>query len=196
MKHFKFSYIFLVVFSLLILLLEISCKTVEPKQPAAQQEQTEAVSGATEEVPSQPTTEKPSETAEQTPPVQTYATEQEKAEALFDIREFIFTLNKIVQRKDFEAWYSYLTADYVKYYSDPAVLAELSSQPTLRKYNIVLKSLKDYFLYVVYPSRQNDTVDEIEYIGYNKVIVYTYVNNVKLVLYVLEKINGKWMISR
>jgi len=196
MKYFKLSYKLLLFFILIACVLPFSCKTVEPKQPEAQQEQVEAVSAATEEVtPASNTQEKP-ETGAENPPEPKYATEEEKAEALFDIREFIFTLNKIVQRKDFEAWYAYLTADYVKYYSDPAVLAELSNQPTLRKYNIVLKSLKDYFLYVVYPSRQNDTVDEIEYIGYNKVKVYTYVNNVKLVLYVLEKINGKWMISR
>jgi len=124
------------------------------------------------------------------------ATEEEKKEALFDIKELIFKLNRIVQQKDFEAWYSYLSPNFITYYSNPDVLAEISNQPTMRKYNIVLKTLKDYFLYVVYPSRQNDTVDEIEYIGYNKVKVYTIVNNVKLVLYVLEKINGTWMISR
>ncbi len=164
------------------------CKTTPPAVPDTT-EPVDVVSSSTAT----------GETATQTqnpPTVPQFATEQEKNEALFDIRDFILKLNKIVQKKDYTAWYSYLTQDYIAYYSKPEVLAEISSQPTLRKFNIVLKSLEDYFNYVVYPSRQNDAVDEIEYIGYNKVKVYTYVNNVRLVLYVLEKVDGKWMISR
>jgi hypothetical protein len=166
----------------------VACKTTTPAVPDTT-DPVDVVSSSTE------STETDTQT-QNTQTVPQFATEQEKNEALFDIRDFILKLNKIVQKKDYAAWYSYLTQDYIAYYSNPDVLAEISNQPTLRKFNIVLKSLQDYFNYVVYPSRQNDAVDEIEYIGYNKVKVYTYVNNVRLVLYVLEKVDGKWMISR
>ena len=171
-----------------------NCKTTQLKEPLPQDEIVERV--IPEEVNESIVAPEQKPVQEENPAVSVYATEEEKKEALFDIKELIFKLNRIVQQKDFEAWYSYLSPNFITYYSNPDVLAEISNQPTMRKYNIVLKTLKDYFLYVVYPSRQNDTVDEIEYIGYNKVKVYTIVNNVKLVLYVLEKINGTWMISR
>lgn len=185
----RFPLVFSVSVAILFLALS-GCETTQPEQPVPE---AEAVTTLANEL--QETTAEQKKQEENTSAI-VYATEEEKKEALFDIKEFIFRLNKIVQRKDFEAWYSYLSPDFIAYYSNPDVLAEISNQPTMKKYNIVLKSLKDYFLYVVYPSRQNDTVDEIEYIGYNKVKVYTYVNNIKLVLYVLEKIDGIWMISR
>ncbi|HAE21931.1 MAG TPA: hypothetical protein DCG47_06350 [Spirochaetaceae bacterium] len=113
-----------------------------------------------------------------------------------DISVLIETLNTIIRRRDFEGWTTYLTADYASYYSDPAVLAEMSQEPALKRYNVVLRSMRDFFTNVVYPSRQNMRVDDIEFIDENKVRAIT-INSKeeRLVLYNLEKIGDTWKIA-
>jgi hypothetical protein len=113
-----------------------------------------------------------------------------------DISGLIETLNTIIRGKDYEAWTSYLTADYSGHYSDPAVLAEMSQEPALKRYNVVLRSMRDYFTYVVYPSRQNMRLDDIEFIDENRVRAIT-INSKeeRLVLYNLEKIGDTWKIA-
>jgi hypothetical protein len=65
----------------------------------------------------------------------------------------------------------------------------------LKNQKIVLKSLEDYFLYVVVPSRANDRVDDIEFIGQNRVKAYTITSKgQRLRLYELEKTAGNWNI--
>ncbi len=123
--------------------------------------------------------------------------EEIKKSTFIDIRKFIETLNTVIQTKDFTAWNLYLTDTYRDYYSNAEVLAELSNQSVIKRQGIVLKTLKDYFISVVYPSRQNDRVDSIEYIGQTKVKAFT--TNAKgdrLVLYILEKIGDTWKITR
>jgi len=63
--------------------------------------------------------------------------------------------------------------------SSPAFLARVSESARLKNQKIVLRDLKDYFMYVVVPSRANDRVDDIEFIGQNRVKAFT----------VTEKIN-------
>lgn len=117
--------------------------------------------------------------------------------ALFDIRSFIDDLNGIVQARDYEAWNQYLTEAYRAHYSSPEVLAELSENFIIRRQGIVLQSLRDYFIYVVYPSRQNDKVDEIEFIDQDLVRAYTYdTRGNRLVLYTLQNVDSTWKITR
>jgi hypothetical protein len=113
-----------------------------------------------------------------------------------DISVLIETLNTIIRRRDFGGWTGYLTEEYARHYSDPAVLAEMSQEPALKRYNVVLRSMQDFFNYVVYPSRQNMRVDDIEFIDENKVRAIT-INSKeeRLVLYNLEKIGDTWKIA-
>jgi hypothetical protein len=60
---------------------------------------------------------------------------------------------------------SHLTEEYIQFYSDPDVLAKYSEYPIIKRKGIILATLKDYFMNVVYPSRQNDKVDDIEFVG-------------------------------
>ncbi len=113
-----------------------------------------------------------------------------------DISGLIETLNTIIRRKDFEGWTAYLTADYSAHYSDPAVLAEMSQEPALKRYNVVLRTMRDYFTFVVYPSRQNMRLDDIEFIDENRVRAITInTKEERLVLYNLEKIGDTWKIA-
>ena len=123
---------------------------------------------------------------------------QELREAtLFDIKDFIGTLNSIIQSQDYERWFTNLTDTYIEYYSSEESLSELSQMFVIRRQGIVLRSLKDYFIYVVYPSRQNDKVDEIEFIGQNLVRAFTYSpKGDRLVLYTLQKVGDTWKITR
>jgi len=108
-----------------------------------------------------------------------------------DIASYVEELNSIIRARNFEAWKSRLTEQYISLYSDPAVLSGPSK--TLGR---TISSLRDYFLLVVYPSRQYDRVDDIEFVSETEVTAYT-VNpkGERLVLYSLEKIGGAWKIG-
>jgi len=119
-----------------------------------------------------------------------------KTAAMADIRVFIEDLNKIIQRQDYGAWLSHLTAEYIAYYSDPVLLAQYSEYPILKRQGIKLQSLKDYFIHLVYPSRQNDRVDDIEYVSENLVKAITVSpKGSRDILYILEKHGDTWKIG-
>ena len=58
-----------------------------------------------------------------------------------------------------------------------------------------MKSLKDYFDYVVVPSRFQVQLDEIEFIGENQVKAYAMRGNTKALLYLLVREDDKWKIG-
>ncbi len=114
-----------------------------------------------------------------------------KNATMTDIASYVEELNSIIRARNFDAWKSRLTEQYVSLYSDPAVLSGPSK--TLGR---TISDLRDYFLLVVYPSRQYDRVDDIEFVSETEVTAYT-VNpkGERLVLYSLEKIGGAWKIG-
>jgi hypothetical protein len=61
---------------------------------------------------------------------------------------------------------------------------------------VKLQSLKDYFIYVVYPSRQNDRVDDIEFITERLVKAITIgPDGERQILYFLERDGTSWKIG-
>jgi hypothetical protein len=124
-------------------------------------------------------------------------TAEMKQETLISVADLILELNRITREKNFDAWQSYLTPEFRVKYSSPSYLAEISEKfVVLRIQKIVLKTLKDYFYYVVYPSHQNDRVDDIDYIGHNRVkAIYYNEKQEKRVLWDLEKMDGTWKIG-
>ncbi len=120
----------------------------------------------------------------------------QKEAAITDIRAFILSLNKIIKDKNYNAWVSSLTDEYREYYSDPSVLAKISDSPVLKKMGIKINSLYDYFIYVVYPSRQNDHVDDIDYVDEDQVRAITIsTKGERQILYNLEKQGNTWKIG-
>lgn len=113
-----------------------------------------------------------------------------------DVQSLIEEINGIIRDKDFNAWVSYLGDGYRDALSDPAFLKRVSESSVLKKERIVLRNLGDYFMYVVVPSRTKDRVDDIEFIGQNRVKAFT-INNKgqKLRLYDLEKTASGWKIA-
>jgi hypothetical protein len=113
-----------------------------------------------------------------------------------DLSVLVDELNRIIARQDYGEWLEYLTTDYIDYYSDPDVLNELSQSPLMTKYNIKLRSLKDYFNYVVVGSRKDVHIDDINAISDRKVKVYMIVNDEPIVVYTLEKVGERWKITK
>lgn len=119
-----------------------------------------------------------------------------KQNTFVDIRALIDNLNSVIQAKDYDAWSMVLTDAYRDHYSSAETLAQISESPVLRRQGIVLHTLKDYFLYVVYPSRQHDRVDDIEFLQATRVRAITVTaKGERLVLYNLEKIGDTWKIA-
>jgi hypothetical protein len=123
-------------------------------------------------------------------------TEAVKSATIVDVRAFIESLNRIIRLQDYEAWRSHLTAEYIQYYSNADVLQKYSEYPVIKRKGIKLLTLKDYFINVVYPSRQNDKVDDIEFVGENLIKAITVSpKGDRNILYMLEKHGDAWNIG-
>jgi len=116
-----------------------------------------------------------------------------------DVQQFIEQLNQIIRRRDYNGWRSSLSEEYLAGISSSENLRQLSEQPAMKTRHIVLKDAEDYFINVVVPSRANSRVDDIEFIGVNRVKAFTVNTNrageeVRLRLYDLEKTGDVWKI--
>ena len=122
-------------------------------------------------------------------------TEKEYEETFSNIETLIQELNQIIKSKNYDKWLTYLAKDYREYLSDPKTLKEISQEPVLKKYEIALRSLKDYFNYVVVPSRSNARLDDLVFVDKNHVKAIMIISNKRIILYELKKIDGKWKIG-
>ncbi len=123
-------------------------------------------------------------------------TPEVKRDTMEVVKSVISELNQVIRRKDYAAWRGYLTAEYSTFYSAPAVLSEMSESAVLKRQGIKLESLQDYFLYVVYPSRQSVRVDDIEFTSPTQVKAVTITpSGDRQVYYYLEKVGESWKIG-
>lgn len=122
--------------------------------------------------------------------------EEELKEAEIDISALIGELNDLIAAKDFLSWQKYLSSDYIKYYSDPDVLKEQSNSPLLVKNKIVLRTLEDYFNYIVVGSRQNVRLDEIKAIDRDRINAYMIISGTPWIIYELIRIDNVWKIGK
>ena len=117
-------------------------------------------------------------------------------QTLDEIRELINTLNNIISSKNYSKWKRFLSDEYIKTYNDPVKLNQISQESQILAENgIVLNNLKDYFEWVVVPSRSAARVDDIVFSNDSQLIVYMIIREKHTILYQLEKINEKWQIS-
>ena len=169
--------------------------TVEDEQePVDTEEPTaEIADSAAEETPSEPADESEEPAAD----TETYEMgEEEYQETKKDLSKLVEELNQIIANRNYQEWLTYLTTEYKEYYSDPEVLQEYSDTPLMKKYDIKLRSLKDYFNYVVVASRKDVHIDDIKALSENKVRAYMIVNSEPIVVYTLEKVDEKWKITK
>lgn len=123
-------------------------------------------------------------------------TPEVKRDTMEEVKSFINVVNQVIRQKDYTVWRGYLTPEYSTFYSSPAVLAEMSESAVLKRQGIKLESLQDYFLYVVYPSRQSVRVDDIEFTSPTQVKAVTITpSGDRQVYYYLEKVGESWKIG-
>lgn len=121
-------------------------------------------------------------------------TKKDKAVAISEIEEVVKKLNTITAEKDYARWLTYLSPAYKEEYSKRDVLKKTSEGlPGIAK-GINLKDLRDYFNYVFVPSRQKMRVDDINYLSPVRVQALIKDKKSFLIIYDLEKINGKWLL--
>jgi len=116
-----------------------------------------------------------------------------------DVRNFIEGLNQLIKSRNYSEWKASLSPEYFAEISSPDNLKRISEQPAMKTRRLVLKAAEDYFIHVVVPSRADLHVDDIEFIGSNRVKVFSITTNnagetVRLRLYDLEKTNNVWKI--
>lgn len=195
----------IVLFSILCTVCLIGCTTAEPEP----QEQEKPVREVQPEKPEEQPVEEPQETEETEEPEEEevlpeveeksedeYQVSEEVYKQTFDdVESLIKELNEIIKRKDYSTWLTYLTREYREKYSNPEVLEEVSNQPTLQKYDIKLNCLKDYFIYVVAPSRANAKLDDLVFEDENHVKAIMEIKGNRVILYLLEKVSGQWKIA-
>lgn len=116
-------------------------------------------------------------------------------ETFEDIRKLISDLNAIIREENYDRWLRYLTAAYKEHFSSPEVLKEHSDQPLLKKYNINLTSMNDYFKWVVVPSRSNARLDDLVFIDNETVKAIMIIKDRRTILYLLEKDGDGWKIG-
>ena len=122
-------------------------------------------------------------------------TEEVYSKTFSEIEMFIRSLNEIIRSEDYATWLTYLSEYYIQRTSDPEYLQEQSEQPLLKKSNVHLRSLQDYFTYVVVPSRTQAQLDELEFIDESQVRAFAMIRNTKALLYLLVRENGNWKIG-
>lgn len=150
-----------------------------------------------EELPKEePIEEPPKEVAEEEPPVEEFVVSEEVfTETFEDIRSIIDELNAIIRSGNYQIWLEFLTEGYISHFSSAEVLRETSEQPLLKKYNINLRSLNDYFKYVVAPSRSNARLDDLIFIDNEHVKAIMIIKEQRTILYRLTKLDDNWKID-
>ena len=124
-------------------------------------------------------------------------TEEIYKQTFEDVKAFILNLNAIIKAEDFASWKSYLTSEYADYYSDTQVLKGISDELKKKyRYDLRLRTLKDYFTYIVVGSRQEAELNEIEFIDENHILAYSIVNDTPAILYYLAFEDEGWKIAR
>jgi hypothetical protein len=119
-------------------------------------------------------------------------TQEEFDTAKADIQKLVEELNRIIRAQNYNTWLTYLSVEYRNRINSRDFWNEINTYPGVR---VRINSARDYFNYVVVPSRTNDHVDDIEFISQREVRAYTLGNQgQRLVLYDLEYINNRWMI--
>ncbi len=125
-----------------------------------------------------------------------YVVSQEFYEQTFEeIEALILELNKVISKKQFDKWLAYLSTDYIRTFNSGEVLNVINEYPQLKDNGIVLKDLRDYFDWVVVPSRSRAVLGEIVFVGETQVIAYSSFEGKRAKLYELEKIDDNWKIT-
>ena len=111
-----------------------------------------------------------------------------------DIMMIIDDLNEIIKNRDYDAWLAYVSPSSKQYWSNPKNLAAVANRLPVK--GIKIRSMKDYFLYVFIPARQNSKVEEIRYVSKTITTAVEPKEDEDLIFYMFEKASsGDWMLK-
>jgi len=122
-------------------------------------------------------------------------TEEVYEQTFAEIEALIAHLNSIIRERDFIAWFEFLTPEYVVASSDPQYLSRLEQSRPLRRKNIELRGLEDFFTHVVVPSRSDAVLDSVEFVDEDRVKAISLTSVGPGVLYFLVRSVKGWQIS-
>jgi hypothetical protein len=117
------------------------------------------------------------------------------AQTFAEVEALISTLNSIIREKSYDEWLEFLSAEYIAKTGSSEFLREASQSSILLENRIVLKSLKDYFLSVVVPSRSQAVLSDISFIDATHVNAITVIDGKPVILYMLVKEDTRWMVG-
>jgi chemotaxis protein histidine kinase CheA len=121
--------------------------------------------------------------------------EAEYEKTFSEVEKTIERLNEIIRERNFTEWKKLLTERYIDTFSDSDRLAKISETPVMRRNDIELTSLRDYFRWVVVPSRANARLDDLNFISEDQVEAIMKVNGRRVILYELREVDGAWKVD-
>ncbi len=167
------------------------------ERPPSSADSTEVPTAAADGSTDAPPTRDDEETVElaETEFSQESITEEFYDQTFSEVESTIAELNQIIAEESFDRWRSFLTTSYRNTFSDPRVLEENSQSAVLQNRNITLRSLEDYFRFVVVPSRANVRLDDIVFINESTVEAIMVIQGERYLIYNLTKSNDRWKID-
>ena len=130
------------------------------------------------------------------PPDEEFVVTEELYDRTFDeVGELIAHLNEIISRRDFQSWHEFLTPDYIIASTDPEYLQRLEQLGPLRRNNVKLGNLEDFFTHVVVPSRSSVVLDSVEFVDQDRVKAISQTSQGPGVLYFLVRSDRGWQIG-
>lgn len=130
-----------------------------------------------------------------TPEDEYIVTEEVYNQTFDEVEALVQELNEIIRSGNFNSWKNYLVPEYKAVLESRENLQKSSESPILKKYNIELRNLKDYFEYVVKPSRSSVRLDELVFIDDTRVKAIMIVKEKQILIYQLENLNGTWKLN-
>lgn len=170
----------------------------KPAEPAPSPPQREATTQKEPETQPPPAVEPQKEEPKPSPKVedQSVKISQEEYKKTFqEVERVIDELNSIIKAGDYPRWEQYLTPKFIASVMDPENLKKINEQPLLKRNKIEIKTLHDYFMYVVVPSRASVRLDDLIFTDQKKVKAFMFIREEPVLIYQLEKIGETWKIS-
>jgi hypothetical protein len=112
-----------------------------------------------------------------------------------EIGDLITTLDSVIKEKNYDEWLTYLSDEYVERTGSAGFLQAASSSPLLQNSHVTLKTLKDYFLNVVVPSRAQAALDRLDFIDSAHVKAITIHDGDAIILYLFVRVDDRWVVG-
>ncbi|MBI9099244.1 MAG: hypothetical protein JEY91_12235 [Spirochaetaceae bacterium] len=111
-----------------------------------------------------------------------------------EIEDLINQVTQLIRKRNFNGWKKFLSENYIEMVGSAEHLRKVSESPSLKDV-IELRNLRDYFQWVVVPSRANAKLDEIIFKDEEHVTAYMYIDDNRTILFQFEIIDGMWKIT-